>query len=357
MKKQKIYLLSACFLSILSVLTIVYKKGGLNKSLNSKNLSTYFSIMDTGAITRIFMADMYENKVLLTKTNTGWMVDNCKPAYELKINELLTTLTSIRVAQPVAKNAQNSTIKMLAIEATKVEIYAKKPLLKLFGLRLFCKERLIKTYFFGDATQNNLGSFAMLEGMSEPYIVYKPGFRGYITPQFSPKPIDWYSPRVFSTKLTRIQNASFIDFDNPENSFYVEKSGPRTFSLFDSEKKIVSDYDTTLLINMLSEFRERNYEQFLPNISPSLKDSIINLFFYKIISVTDVDNQTVTLKLYHAVNKGELHEDGDLIAELYEEMNRDRCFATINDNIDEIYTIQYYHFDRQIQPLSYFIKK
>ena len=159
------------------------------------------------------------------------------------------------------------------------------------------------------------------------------------------------------SKLTRIKKASFLDLENPENSFYVEKEGPRAFSLFDVRGNRVLEYDTTLLINMLSEFRQRNYEQFLPKISQSLKDSIIQFNMFKTISVTDVDNMTTTIKLYHLITVGELYEGADLIDEVYHEFNKDRCYATINDNIDEIYTIQFYHFDRQLQPFSYFLKR
>jgi len=357
MKKQKVYFIIACLLVILSIFAIVYKKGGYQKSANAQKISTAFAIKDTATITRIFMADMYGNKVLLTKHGGSWMVDHYKPAATYRVHDLLITLTALRIKQPIAKVAQLSIIEALAINSTKVQIYETKPLFTLFGRSFFTRERLLKTYFLGDATQNNLGSYALLEGMSEPYIIYRPGFRGYVTPQFSPEPIDWYSQRIFETKLTRIQNASFIDLENPENSFFVEKSGPRSFTLFDVHKNVILDYDTTLVINMLSEFRERNYEMFLHRISQSLKDSIIQFNFFKIISVTDIDNQTTVMKLYRQIDEGELYEDGELIDEIYQEFNRDRCYATINENTDELYTVQFFHFDRQIQPLSYFLKR
>ncbi|MCL2245512.1 MAG: DUF4340 domain-containing protein [Lentimicrobiaceae bacterium] len=357
MKRQNLYLVLASLLAILTIFAIVYKRGAFSKSTNSKNLSAVFAIKDTTAVSKIFMANMFGDKVLLTKTSEGWMVDNQKPAAIHKIKDLLATMVTIRVAQPIAKKAQNSIIQLLAVSSIKVEIYETKPLFKLLGHPFFEKERLSKTYFLGDATQNSLGSYASIEGMPEPYIVYKPGFRGYITPQFSPKPIDWYSQLVFSTKLTQIQNASFIDIANPENSFSVCKSGPRTFSLFDIHNNAILDYDTTLLINMLSEFRQRYYERFFPKMENSLKDSITQFNLSKTISVTDVDNKTTTLNIYHYISQGELYEDDQLIQEDYYEIVRDRFYATINDNKDEIYTVQYTQYVRQFQPLSYFLKK
>jgi len=357
MKRQKVYLIVACVLALLSIFVILNKQGIFSKSKNTKNLTSLFAIKDTATITKIFMADMFGDKVLLSKTDKGWIVDNKKSGDEEKIKTLLQTMLSMRVSQPVSKSVQRSVIERLAISSTKVEVYETKPLFKLFTIPFFKKERLIKTYFMGDATQNSLGSYAILEGFSTPCILYKPGFRGYISPIFSPRVIDWYSPIIFETKLTRIQNFSLIDFENSENNFFVEKSGPRTFNLYDAKKNPILNYDTTLLINMLSEFRVKYFEQFLPNIEKSKKDSILNFNLFKTISITDVEEQTRTMKLYHMIEVGDLYIDNKLVEENYLDYNKDRCYATFNDNIDEIYVIQFFHFDRQIQPLSYYLKK
>jgi len=357
MKRQKIYLVIASLLAILAILAIVYKRGGFNKSMNTEKLFTIFAIKDTSDVTKIFMANMFEDKVLLTKTSEGWFVDNQKPAADYKIRDLLATMVSIRIAQPIAKNAQNSIIQLLSVSSTKVEIYETKPLFRLFGHPFFIKERLSKTYYLGDATQTSLGSYASIEGFPDPYIIYQPGFRGYVTPQFSPKAIDWYSTRIFSTKLTQIQDASFIDLENPENSFFVSKSGARTFTLYDASKNEVSHYDTTLLINMLSEFRERYYEMFVYNMTQSEKDSIIQYNLFKTISVTDINNNKTKMNLYYFFDEGDLYEDDQLIEEEYQEINKDRFYATFNDNKDEIFTIQFLQFARQLQPLSYYLKQ
>jgi len=357
MKKQKVYLILAIVLAILAILSIVHRKGVFNRSMDSKNLSEVFAIKDTALVTKIFMADMFGDKVLLTKTSEGWIVDNQRPAAAYKIKDLLITMASIRVAQPIAKNAQNSIIQMLAVSSTKVQIYETRPLFHLFGHSFYTKERLSKTYYLGDATQNNLGSFASIEGLPESYIVYKPGFRGFVTPQFSPKPEDWFSQLIFSTKLTQIQSAIFSDTENPENSFFVEKVGIRSFSLFDSQKNEIYDYDTTKLINMLSEFRQRYYEKFLINIEKTVKDSIAHSNFFKTISVTDINNQTTTLHLFYLVEKAELYKDNQLLDEDYYDISKERCYAIINNNSDELYSIQFLQILRQLEPLSYYLKK
>ena len=108
---------------------------------------------------------------------------------------------------------------------------------------------------------------------------------------------------------------------------------------------------------MLSEFRERNYEMFLPKITSDEKKSIFQSGIFKTISVIDVDNQTTTMNLYHQIDSGALYQNDILIKEMHHTVNRDHCFAILNNNLEEIYTVQFYQFDRQIQPLSYYLTK
>jgi hypothetical protein len=63
------------------------------------------------------------------------------------------------------------------------------------------------------------------------------------------------------------------------------------------------------------------------------------------------------MKLYYQITVGELYENDDLVDEIYRNFSKDNAYATINDNTDDIYSVQYYQFDRQLQPLSYFLKK
>ena len=187
---------------------------------------------------------------------------------------------------------------MLSTQAIKVEIYQIVPKFRIFGISFFTKERLTKTYYMGPATMDNMSNYALLEGMNEPYVVSIPGFRGFVTPQFSPFATDWYSHTLFQTKLTRIQSVQSIDIENPIESFLIKKEGARFFSMFDYQNNHISDYDTTKVIDMLSEFRERNYLSISTSLTNSEKDSVFKNNLFKIIILTDVDGKKTELKLY-----------------------------------------------------------
>lgn len=354
-KKNLILLIAGITLVLVSVFIILFENGIFSNARNSGPASDIFSIKDTSAVTKIFLADMHQNTVLLKRTPGGWTVNDTLPALQAKIEGLLSVLMNLTVREPVPQSARSNINTVLATGAIKVEIYQIAPKFKLFGISFGTKERNTKTYYMGPSTQDNMANFALLEGMSEPYIVYVPGFRGFVTPQFSSFEYEWLSHTVFNTKITRIETVEFKDIFQPEESFTVKKAGPRSFDLFNYKNEQIMRYDTTKLIDMLSEFRNRNFESIENTLSPAEKDSIINDDLFKIIMLTDIEGKTTTLMMYKMKDQNEYEEMEGFDPEDYL-WDLDRFYGTVNGKTDPLYKFQYFHMDRQVQPLSYFLK-
>lgn len=357
MKKNTIYLIITGVLVLASVFVILKRNNLLTSQDEMGPVGAQFAIKDTNEVTKIFMADMRGNKVLLTRSTQGWLVDDTIPALKANVDNLLSTLQNLHIRQTVAKSAQDNIIKMLSTQAVKVEIYKIAPKFKIFGIPFFTKERLVKTYYMGEATMDNMANYALIEGMDEPFIVNIPGFRGFVTPQFSPYPHNWYSHTLFQTKLTRIQSVQFIDIENESESFSIKKEGARFFSLYNSQNQIVPNYDTTKVLDMLSEFRERNYLSISTSLSKNEKDSILKNNLFKIIILTDVDGKKSELRFYRILQLVQEMQDNVNIGEPKLAINRDNCYGIFNEDYSKLYKLQYYYFDRQLQPLSYFIQK
>ncbi len=62
----------------------------------------------------------------------------------------------MKIKQPVARSALKNVIQRMAIQNTKVEI--------------FQNSKKTKTIYIGGETQDQLGTFMMIEGAKEPYI-------------------------------------------------------------------------------------------------------------------------------------------------------------------------------------------
>lgn len=354
-KRNIILLICAAMLAIGCVLLVLWKtKVIFNKSDIQVDM---FAVKDTATITRVFLADMHENTVLLTKTAEGWRVSDTVPVIAGKIESLLSTMQNLRVQQPASKNSIDNINRMMAAGAIKVEIYENAPLFTLFKKGFFVKERRTLTYYMGPATQSNTSNYAILEGREEmPCIVYLPGFRGFVTTRYSPFIEDWVSHRLFDTKLTRIQEVTVTDYDHPEQSFRIEKAGARFFHLYNGQNQMITQYDTSKVINYLSDFRNRNYESLVTEMEPNKRDSIIRSSLFKTIRLTDVNGKTDELSFYRMDSDLDYYdEEGNHIDDIEFLYNRDRCYAILNGNKQQLYRVQYYHFDRLLQPFSYFV--
>lgn len=357
MKKKNIAIIIVCLLFAgLAVLFLTE-----NNVIGSKQpKSDLFAVKDTNNITKIFIADMNGEHSLLVRRNDGWYVQDSVKAMPAKMTDLLSTIHNITLQQTVAKTAQSNINKMMSVNAVKVEIYKKSPKFTLFGIPFFTKERNVKTYYMGPSTMNNMSNYAILEGFDEPCIVHIPGFRGFLTPFYSYKPVEWYNCDLFTTKITRIQSLLVEDFEHPEESYYVEKSGPRFFSLYNSNNQLIEDYDTVKLLDMLAEYRDKNYEIYVSGMTPNAKDSILRYNHFKTITLTDVDGKKTTLDMYRKLELDPYYLDaivGGIERAEDEPYNRDKFYAILNGNTKDLLQCQYYHFDRQNQPLSFFLKQ
>jgi len=356
-KKKILYIILAAAVIVGCLIGVLYE----NDVIGSKQpKSDLFAVQDTNNITKIFIADMNGMYTLLTRHEDGWYVQDSVKAMPAKVNDLLTTIHNIRLQQTVAKSAQSNINKMMSVNAVKVEIYQNAPKFTVFGIPFFTKERNVKTYYMGPSTMENIANFAILEGFDEPCIVHIPGFRGFLTPVYAFNPVDWYNCDLFSTKITRIQSLMVQDFENPENSYYVEKSGARFFNLYNVHNELIADYDTAKLLDMLSEYRDKNYEMYVSNMSDESKDSILRYNHFKTITLTDVDGNKTTLDMYRKMELDPYYLDaivGGIERAGDEPYNRDRFYAILNGNTKNLVQCQYYHFDRQNQPLSFFLKQ
>lgn len=357
MKKKVIIITLSCLALAAIICTILYE----NNVIFSKNQpkSDLFAVKDTSNITKIFIADVNGEYSLLVRKEDGWFVEDSIKAMPQKINDLLGIIHNVSLQQTVAKSAQSNINKMMSVNAIKVEIYQNAPKFTLFGIPFFKQERNVKTYYMGPSTMDNVSNYAVLEGFDEPCIVHIPGFRGYLTPFYSFRPTEWYNSDLFDTKITRIKTLMVQDFENPEESFFVEKVGARFFNLYNFHNEQIANYDTVKLLDMLSEFRDKNYEILVTGITKESIDSILKYNHFKTIELTDVEGNVTTLDMYRKLEPEAFYLDaiiGGVEHSQDELYNRDKFYAILNGNTNRLLQCQYYHFDRQNQPLSYFLK-
>lgn len=347
-KKNILWIVITLVILVVAIMLVVTQRSGtLDRSVKE------FAVKDTAAITRIFLANAFEDEALLERNEHGqWMLNKEHEIINHNINDLLGVIYNITVKDIVGKSARENISKRMASGAIKVEIYYEDHRIKLGKLKLF-KYTNKKVYYIGQPTMDNMGSFAMLEGAEIPCVVYSPGFRGFIGAKYSPLEDSWRSHNIVRLKSAQIQEIISFDFGNEDNSFRIVRSSERHFDVLDADNQKLSSYDTLHLMEFLAEFRDLNYENKVNEISEEEKASIFKNKF-KEVQVKDIKGNKTVITMFHLeneFNEEELEHEIDFM----EAYNRDRFYAIFNGNADELYFCQFFVFDRIVQPLEYFV--
>lgn len=334
---------------------------------NNRYLSTVrgdsadFMVWDTSTVTKFYLADRNDHESLLERQPDGtWMLNGTYKAHSKQVQQFLTTLYKVRIKMPVSVASHDNIVKQLAVNSTKVEVYQTVPRINLFNrIKLFYHEARTKVFYVGDATKDSSGTFMLKEGADKAYIVYIPGFRGFITTRFTALPDDWRDHSVFSANMADIQSVC-VEFNRePGESFKVENTGRHQYSMTRLADNTPIAFDTLKVINLLSSFGDLRFEALLNNIIPQKRfDSIVQSPYLHRVTLTTKDGTVTQMTTFEKFvnNTAILEIEGrvDEFGNPLDPIDHNRIYGLINDDKD-LTLIQYYVFDKVLNPADYYI--
>ena len=199
MKKNRVAAILVILLGSASTWLILHN----TKSTIKEELKD-FAVADPTVITEIHMKDKANKEVTLEKQpDRTWKVNGKYPARPDVIRTLLYTIKSIRVRNPVGKRALENVVKELATGSIKIEI--------------FQDDKLIKEYYVGGETQDDEGTYMLLQNpetglnSSVPFVVSIPGFNGYVSGRYFTDENDWRARNVFKYAWNQIKTIN-VDY-------------------------------------------------------------------------------------------------------------------------------------------------
>lgn len=319
-----------------------------------------FQVWDTATVTKFYLADRRNHESLLERQPDGtWMLNGTYKAHSKQVEALLSTLYKIRIKMPVSRASHDNIVKQLAVNSTKVEVYQTVPRINLFNrIKLFPHEKRTKVFYVGDATKDSSGTFMLKEGADKAYIVYIPGFRGFITTRFTAQPDDWRDHGIFSANMVDIQSVS-VEFNRePQSSFIIENTGRHQYAMTRLIDKSPVAFDTMKVINLMSSFGDLRFESLLNNIIEQKRiDSITHSPYLYRITLTKKDGTVTQMTTFEKLvtNTSILEFEGlvDEEGNPYDPVDHDRIYGLVNDGKDFV-LIQYYVFDKVLNPAEYY---
>ena len=207
---------------ILPLITIIFFSCSHEKLTDKRN----FSINNIEAIDYIEIKNKTPKEVILKKENEVWKLKNGFAVKKEAINYLLETLRDIEIKRPVAVNEKENILKRMSIQRTKVSLYS--------------NEKKIKTIYVGGNTQDQLGTYMILEDSSEPYVVSIPGFNGYLSSRFSCEENDWKDKIIFNYDDNEIESVH-LNYRDTIHSFKIYSDDSSSNKYFSNFKNISSE--------------------------------------------------------------------------------------------------------------------
>ena len=333
MKNKWVYIIFSILAIIALVIYFSNHSGTIKKELRD------FAVEDTSSITKIFMVDKDNIQVTLDRKEAcKWMVNGKYYARPDAMKVLLETIASVDVKSPVGKAALPNVIKQLATHSVKVEIYK--------------GSELSKVYYIGGATQDQTGTYMVLENSSVPFITHKPGFMGYLTGRYFTDEEMWRDNAVFLYSFKDIASVEVKISSTPEKSFTALNEGNNVFSLLDNQGKSVNGYDAQLVKEYMAGFKKVRCESYSKAFTPQRLDSLLKTQPIGSLSVTNRKGEVNKLKLYFRPNFSEALDDkGNILP-----YDPDAMYGVLNDD-KQVVVCQYFVFDPLMKDIMYFFKK
>ncbi|HNR08930.1 MAG TPA: DUF4340 domain-containing protein [Saprospiraceae bacterium] len=180
---------------------------------------TDFRISDTAAVHRIEIYAPDGEKQNLERRPDGWWINGKFPVRPDAIANIFRILPGVQVMfyPPDAAIAQM----MQAIRG--------------HGVRLVFLDRggdPIKSYRIGGMTNDERGTYALMDGFERPYVVHVPGFEGSLANRFTMPVEDWRDRMLFRHRPESLTGLKLSYPDHPEEGFEIKRMEGR-FELYD----------------------------------------------------------------------------------------------------------------------------
>jgi len=255
-----------------------------------------FAVEDIEEVHRIFIARRDGAKTRLEREGDHWVYNGKYKANPAVMRPLLDAIEKVRMRYKPANAAVENMVNHLATKGIKVELYNK------------AGENL-KTYYLGGSTQDGLGTYMIMEGAEQPYVVELPAWEGNISVRFSHVGDEWRDKSIFDEELEDIQSLS-VEYPKQKNqSFRIEARGSsyELSPFYEITPEITRPQAEGSIENYLSGFERVIAEGFRNDYSK--KDSVRQLIPFSIITLANKSGDSTQARFFTVEEPDKIFQD------------------------------------------------
>lgn len=250
----------------------------LNKSTTLSDYEGSFAVPDTNMIGHIRVLDRDGKTLQLDRKDGIWYVNDIYRAEPRVMEEMLETVSQIEVKYIPPASMIPNIIKSLGAHGRRVEVS------DLDG-------KVLKTYYVGGVAPEGSGTYVIMEGSEQPFVVTMKYFHGSLSARFYLDEKDWRDRSLFPMDVENIVSFAIEYPRFRDKSFKIERKGPNAFTVkpfYELSKTIDGDINPDRPAELLSRLKELRIEGF-NNENPE-RDSISKTLPFCVIYVTTKDS-------------------------------------------------------------------
>ncbi len=317
-----------------------WASNNLNKSTTLSDYEGSFAVPDTTMIGHVHVLNRNGKSLRLDRKNGQWVVNDTYRVEPRVMEEMLETVSQIEVKYIPPASMIPNIIKSLGAHGRRVEVSD-------------LKGNILKTYYVGGVAPEGTGTYVMMEGSDQPFVVSMKYFHGSVSARFFMDEKDWRDKSLFPMKVDDIVSFGIEYPRHRDKSFVIEQKSSNDFTVkpfYDLSPvingKINPDRPAELL-NRLNTLRIEGFE----NDNPE-RDSISRTLPFCVIYVTTRDS-TERITTFHSIIPHDL--DGAI---LLDQMGRPLPIERyhVNSNWGDFMMVQHHPFSRIFWSYDMFFK-
>lgn len=231
-----------------------------------------FKVESTDDIHRIFIAQRTGETTTLERKEDYWLYNGKYKALPNAVDNLMRAFREMQMQYIPPANAVPTIISNLATQGIKVELYDKS------GAKM-------RSYYIGGGTPDERGTYAIMDGAEQPYVIHMPTWEGNLRFRFNLSGDRWRDKGIFEEEVEDISSVSIEYPKQKNNSFRLEKSGNEytVQPFYDITPSILRTVSQGKVEGFLTGFERIGAEAF-ENDNPR-RDSVLQSVPFSIISM------------------------------------------------------------------------